>query len=385
MISFYCYNPTKILFGQGMVARIGAELKGCRRVLVLHGQGSARRNGALDQAVAALGDLPCVTFGGIEPNPEYETCLAAIDLARAEGVDFVLAIGGGSVADAAKFIALAHAYAGDDPWDLLSGAPAPATVLPVGCIQTLSATGSEMNNAFVLSRRALRQKLSYSAISLYPRFSVLDPTFTLTLPAWQTALGLVDMFVHVLEQYVTYPAAAPLQDRQAEAILATVAEVAPALLAKPDDLDLRATAMWCGAQAVSGLISRGVPTDWTTHAIGHELTALYDLPHAQTLALVLGGVYRHRLVAKQQKLAQYGRRIWSLAGSDEAVAVAAIARTEAFFESLGVPTRFAAVGLSAPEVAAAVRSQFGQRPFSPLGERRDIDLDAVEAILRAQA
>lgn len=385
MNNFYCYNPTKILFGKGMIARIGAELTGVRRVLLLSGGGSGRRNGALEQTVAALGDLAYVEFAGIAPNPEYETCRAAIATAREHDVDFVLAVGGGSVIDAAKFIALAYHDESDDPWQLLSGAPAPPRVLPLGCVQTLPATGSELNNAFVLSRRALRQKLSYSAPVLFPRFSVLDPELTLSLPPRQTALGLVDMFVHVLEQYVTYPAAAPLQDRQAEAILATVAETAAALLRDPDDYELRATTMWCGAQAVSGLINRGVPTDWATHAIGHELTALYDLPHAQTLALVLGGVYRHCLAAKRDKLAQYGRRIWGLAGDDASVAVAAIARTEAFFESLGVATRLGAVGLAAPAVAAAVREQWRVRPFSPLGERRDIDLDAVAAILLAQA
>lgn len=368
-----------------MVARIGAELTDCHRILVLHGQGSAQRNGALDQVYSALSDRSVITFGGIEPNPEYETCLTVIELVRSENIDFILAVGGGSVIDAAKFIALAHAYTGDDAWDLLQGAPAPERILPIGCVQTLPATGSEMNNAFVLSRRALRQKVSHSAISLYPRFSVLDPVFTLTLPARQTALGLIDMFVHVLEQYVTYPAAAPLQDRQAEAILATVAETAPELLANPDDLALRATTMWCGAQAVSGLISRGVPTDWATHGIGHELTAIFDLPHAQTLALVLGGVYRYKLEAKQQKLAQYGRRVWSLSGTDEVVAQAAIDRTESFFESLGVPTRLRMLGLAADDVVAGVRSQYSKRSFSPLGEHKDIDLAAVEKILLMQA
>lgn len=387
MNNFYCYNPTKILFGRGMIARIGLEMQDASRVLVLHGGGSIRRNGVYYQLREVLGTIPCVEFGGIEPNPEYETCLEAVALARRHGVDFIVAAGGGSVIDAAKFVALAFHHEGDDPWRLVTRElPPPARVLPFGCIQTAPGSGSEMNAAFVLSRRSSCSKLSFQDIRLYPRFGVLDPDAMLTLSTRQLALGMVDIFVHVIEQYATFPAAAPLQDRQAEAVLKTVAETARPLLARPGDYDLRATIMWCGAQALNGLLSRGVPGDWATHAIGHELTALYGLPHAQTLAIVLGGMLRHRLAAKKEKLAQFGRRIWELAGSDEAVAAASIERTEDFFERLGVPTRFSAVGLDGEAVACAVRARFAQQSsFQNLGEHRDIDLDAVEAILRSRA
>ncbi|GAB6041971.1 iron-containing alcohol dehydrogenase [Endothiovibrio diazotrophicus] len=386
MNNFYSYNPTKILFGRGMIGRIGAELTDVRRILLLYGRGSIHRHGVYDQVRQAIGEISLVEFGGIEPNPEYEICLEAIDVARREQVDFILAVGGGSVIDAAKFIALATHFDGDEPWRIITGeAAAPARVLPVGCIQTVPATGSEGNNAFVLSRRALHSKLSYCALSLYPRFSVLDPETTLTIPAERTAMGLADMFVHALEQYATYPAAAPLQERQAEAILATVAEIAEPLLGRPDDYDLRAAAMWCGAQAVNGLISRGVPVDWATHAIGHELTALYDLPHAQTLSIVLGGVYRHQLAAKMARLAQYGRRIWGLSGPDEAVAPAAIEQTESFFERLGLPIRFSAIGLDGEAVAERVRAHLAARDFKNLGEQGTIDLDAVATILASRA
>jgi NADP-dependent alcohol dehydrogenase len=386
MNNFYSFNPTKILFGKGMIGRIAVELKDVERILLLYGGGSIRRNGVYRQVRQALNGIPVVEFGGIEPNPEYETCLDAIQVARQQKVDFILAVGGGSVIDAAKFIALGYAFEGDEPWHIVTGqVVAPSHALPLGCIQTFPASGSEMNNAFVLSRRAFRSKLSYGALALYPRFSVLDPETTMTISVGQTAMGIVDMFVHVLEQYVTYPVHAPLQNRQAEAILATLAEVAEPLLAHPDDYDLRATTMWCGAQAVNGLISRGIPADWATHAIGHELTALYDIPHAQTLAIVLGGVYRHQFAAKEAKLAQYGRRIWGMSGSDTAVAKASIARTEAFIESLGLPTRFAAIGLDGRTVAGEVRAHMAGRDFKPLGEQRAIDLDAVEAILVSRA
>lgn len=382
MNNFYCYNPAKILFGKGMIARIDAEMKDVDCVLLLYGLGSIRRNGAYEQVRAALAGKKVVEFGGIEPNPEYETCLQALELARQQGVEFILGVGGGSVIDASKFIATAFFHAGSEPWRIVTGEEkVPPKVLPIGCVQTVAASGSEFNNAFVLSRRAQREKRSFFAPSLYPRFSVLDPEITLTLSRHQTALGLVDMFVHVLEQYVTWPRQAPLQDRQAEAILATVREIAQPLLARPDNYELRATAMWCGAQAVSGLLSRGVPTDWATHLIGHELTALYDLPHAQTLALVLGGVWRWEFAHKRAMLAQYGRRIWGLEGEEETVAEAAIQHTEKFFEELGIPTRFSALGLDSRVVARSVRENLSNHAFQPLGERRAIGLDAVESIL----
>lgn len=382
MNNFYSYNPTKVLFGKGMTARIGAELRDVSKILLVYGRGSIRRSGIYDQVRSALREWDVVEFGGIEPNPEYETCLSAIDFARAQGVEFVLAVGGGSVIDAAKFIALTYDADVYDPWRIITGElPVPAKVLPVGCIQTLPASGTEINNALVLSRKALKRKLSFNTISLYPRFSVLDPEATMTLSRRQTALGMADIFMHVLEQYMTYPADAPLQDRQAEAILSTVIEVSEPLLNHLDDYCLRATVSWCAAQTSNGTINRGVPTDWATHAIGHELTVLYDIPHAQTLVLIVGGLYLHQIERKKAKLAQYGRRVWGLSGSPDDVAGAAIERTMAFFEGMGLATRFSALGMDVREVAPALRRQFEQCGFQPIGEHKDIDLDAVDKIL----
>jgi NADP-dependent alcohol dehydrogenase len=382
MNNFYSYNPTKILFGKGMIARIGAELRDVSKILLVYGGGSIKRNGVYDQVRSALKDWKVVEFGGVEPNPEYETCVSAIKFSRAEGVDFVLAAGGGSTIDAAKFIALAYAADIEDSWRIVTGeAAVPAKVLPVGCIQTLPASGAEINNALVLSRRSIRRKLSFNTIALYPRFSVLDPEATMTLSRHQTALGMADIFMHVLEQYMTYPAGALLQDRQSEAILSTLVEVAQPLLERLDDYDLRATVAWCAAQTSNGTINRGVPTDWATHAIGHELTALYDIPHAQTLVLVVGGMYLHQIERKKAKLAQYGRRVWGLSGSDGEVARAAIDCTVAFFDAMGLPTRFSALGMDIAEVAPAVRRQFEQSGFQPIGEHKDIDLNAIDSIL----
>ena len=386
MNNFYCYNPTKILFGKKMIERMPAELAGASRILLVYGQGSIKANGIYDQVTAALAGKQVCEFGGIEANPEYETCLQAIKLARESQVDFILAVGGGSVIDAAKFIALAAHFDGAEPWQMLTReADVPGEILPVGCILTLPATSSEMNNAFVLSRRQIKSKLAFFHIALYPRFSILDPEATYSLSPRQTALGLVDMFVHVLEQYATYSVAAPLQERQAEAILSTVVEIAEPLLADPHNYDLRASAMWCAAQALNSTINRGLPTDWATHGIGHELTALFDLPHAQTLTLVLGGVYRDQLANKQARLAQYGRRVWQLAGDDAEVAAKSIDVTEAFFERLGIATRFGKIGLDAGMVAEAVCGQFARSAFQNLGEHRNIDIPAVDRIIRAQA
>ena len=369
-----------------MIERMPAELGEFSRVLLLCGGGSLKRNGLYEQIIAALAGKQVIEFWGIEPNPEYETCRRAISLGKQHNIDFVLAAGGGSVADAAKFIALAYYFEGPEPWDIITGvAHPPEKVLPVACIPTLPASGSEANNAFVISRREFKSKRSFSHINLFPRFSILDPEATYSLSAQKTALGIVDIFVHTLEQYLTYPTTAPLQDRQAEAILSTLIETAQPLLANLSDYDLRSAVMWCAGQAVNGTISRGVPVDWATHAIGHELTALYDLAHPQTLALVLGGLYSKQLEAKRVKLAQYGHRVWQLSGSENEVAAKAIAATDAFFEDLGVPTRFSAVGLEATKVAEELVAHFAKAGFKNLGERKDIDLDAVAAIICSRA
>lgn len=386
MNNFWCYNPTKIIFGKGMISRIGNEIPDASRVLLMCGRESVRRNGVFDQLESVLAGRVVAEFSGVEPNPEYETCLAAIRLARESEADFVVAAGGGSVIDAAKFVSLALHHEGDEPWRLLTGeAQPPSRVVPLGCIQTLPASGSEMNNALVLSRRALGRKLSFSHIGLYPRFSVLDPEVMRSLTPDQMALGIVDMFVHVLEQYVTYPAGGYLQDRQAEALLLTIVESARIAIANPDDYDRRAAIMWCGAQAANGLISRGVPVDWATHAIGHELTAAFDLSHAQTLAVLLGGVYRAELSRKWEKLAQLGRRVFNLSGLDSEVAKRSIDCIDDFFESLGVRTRLESLGLDAMVVSDRIVERWQDAGFLNLGEHKTIDLDAVRQIVLSRA
>ena len=313
MLNFTYHNPVQIVFGKGSIAELPKLVPAEAKMLLTYGGGSIKRNGVYEQVTPRPAGRRMIEFGGIEPNPRYETCLKAVELARAEGVEFLLAVGGGSVVDGTKFIAAAVPYKGKDPWDMLTNwIRVPANPLPLGCVLTLPATGSEMNGGAVISRNATQEKLYFVSPRTFPRFSILDPETTYSLPPRQTANGIVDALVHTTEQYLTYPADAPLQDRQAEAILLTLIEEGPKALADPQNYAVRANLMWCATQALNGLIGCGVPQDWTTHMIGHELTALYGIDHAQSLALVLPGTLRHQRQRKRAKLLQYAQRVWNL-------------------------------------------------------------------------
>ena len=380
MKNFYCYNPTKIIFGRKMIQHIGREIPKDCTLLMVYGKNSIKQNGVYDQVVAALQGYKLLEYSGIEPNPEYETCLDVVRFARNEKADFLLAVGGGSVIDAAKFVSLAL-FAEDDPWGFLIGKqPYPARALPLGCIQTMPGTGSEMNNSFVVSRRATGDKLVGSSLWTYPKFSVLDPETTFSLSPKQMANGIVDMLVHVLEQYVTSPSGDFLQERQSEGLLMAIIEGGHKWLEAPADYDVRANLMWCAAQSLNGNLSRGVPCDWATHGIGHAITAHYHLTHAETLAVILGGVWREQRTPKMAKLVQYGRRVWGLAGSEDYVADQAIARTEAFIEKLGLATRLSAYGLDAAEVADKVAAGFRASGVQ-LGEQADLGHERIKKII----
>lgn len=339
MFNFTYHNPVKIVFGKGSIAELPKLLTSEQRILFAYGGGSIKQNGVYQQVSQALKGKTAVEFGGIEPNPQYDTLMKAVALCHKERIDFILAVGGGSVADGCKFIAAAVEYKGEDPWDILARQAPVTRALPLGCILTLPATGSEMNGGSVVSRASTKEKLFFVSPLVYPRFSILDPETTFTLPERQTRNGIVDAFVHVTEQYLTYPAQSPLQDRQAEAILLTLIEEAPKVLANPKDYDARANVMWSATQALNGLIGCGVPQDWTSHMIGHELTALYGLDHGQTLAVVLPGVLAHQKERKAKKLAQYAERVWKIDRDGEKAQIdLAISKTSEFFRSLGVAT-----------------------------------------------
>lgn len=383
MHNFEYYNPTRIVFGEGSIPRLADLVLADARVLVLYGGGSAERNGTLAEVEAALGERRFQRFGGIEPNPTYETLMKAVEQIRREKLDFLLAVGGGSVVDGTKFVAAAVDYPGD-PWHILeTRGKQIATALPIGAVLTLPATGSEVNCAAVVTRKALQAKLGFGNPLLYPRFAVLDPVKTYTLPPRQIANGVVDAFVHVMEQYVTQPAKAAVQDRYAESLLLTLIETGPQALAHPTDYDVRANLMWAATQALHGAVGAGVPQDWATHMIGREITALYGLDHAQTLAVVLPNLLDVRRDVKRAKLLQYADRVWGLrAGDEDARIDQAIAHTRAFFEALGVRTRLADYGIGAEAVERIV-AQLEAHRMVKLGEDRAVDLALSRRVVEA--
>ena len=385
MLNFTFQNPTRILFGQGRIADLAKEVPAGARVLITYGGGSVVKTGTLAEVKAALKDFTVFEFAGIEPNPTYETLMQAVDLARREKIDFLLAVGGGSVIDGTKFIAAAVPFTDGDPWRILSERAAIKEALPLGTVLTLPATGSEMNEGAVITRKAGHDKLPFMNRRLFPRFSVLDPTKTYTLPPRQVANGIVDAFVHIVEQYLTYPVNSPVQDRFAEGLLLTLIEEGPKALAEPDNYEVRANLMWTATLALNGLIAAGVPQDWATHMLGHELTALHGLDHAQTLAVVLPAMLTVRREDKAAKLLQYAERVWSLRDGDAASRIdQAIARTREFFESLGVATRLADYGIT-PAAIPALVSQLERHGMTALGEKRNLDLEASRQVYELAA
>jgi NADP-dependent alcohol dehydrogenase len=385
MLNFTYYNPVKIVFGKGMIKELPNLIPDGVKVMMLYGSGSIKQNGVYEQVLKAMSGRPLIEFGGIEPNPRYETCMMAVERIRKEKVEFLLAVGGGSVLDGTKFIASAYYYQGGDPWDFMVDAgKIPGEALPLGGVLTLPATGSEMNGFAVVSRNSTQEKLAFFSPQSYPIFSILDPATTYTLPLRQTANGVVDAFAHVLEQYMTFDVGAPLQDRQAEAILLTLVEEGPKVIKNPKSYSARSNIMWCATNGLNGLIGCGVPQDWTTHMIGHELTALYGADHAQTLALIFPGTMRHMRDRKRQKLLQYAKRVWGLAdGEEDARIEAAIDKTEEFFRSLGVGTRLKDYNIPA-EAGKLVAERLAKRG-RPIGERGDVKPGDVEAIIASRA
>lgn len=384
MDNFVFYNPVKILFGKGQIANIAAEIPADAKILITYGGGSIKSNGVFDQVKSALAGRNVTEFGGIEPNPHLETLLKAVELIRKEGIDFLLAVGGGSVVDGTKFIAAAVPFVGD-PWDILAkNAPVTAAV-PFGAVLTLPATGSEMNTSSVVTKWETQEKLFFSSPLVFPRFSVLDPETTFSLPPRQIGNGIVDAFTHVMEQYLTYPVNAPLQDRWAESILQTLIEEGPKTLANPTDYDARANLVWAATLALNGLIGAGVPQDWATHMIGHELTALHGLDHGQTLAIVLPSTLSIRRDRKWQKLLQYAERVWKIVdGSEEERVNEAIAKTRDFFESVGVRTHLSDYGVGLDTIPV-ILERFEKRGFVALGEHQDVNPEIVEKILTLSA
>ncbi len=381
MLNFDFQNPTKILFGKGQIASITKEIPADATILMTYGGGSIKTNGVYEQVTKALDGRKVIEFAGIEPNPSYETLMKAVEIMRAEKVDYVLAVGGGSVIDGTKFLVAAVDYQGD-PWEILTKPVRTTKAMPFGTVLTLPATGSEMNSGAVITRKSTHEKLGMGGPGLFPKFSVLDPEVIKSIPHRQLLNGIVDAYTHVLEQYLTYPAGALLQDRFAESILQTLVEVAPKILADPSDYQAASNFMWSCTMALNGLIQKGVPTDWATHAIGHELTALYNIDHAMTLAIIFPNLYRVRFENKKDKLAQYGQRVWNITeGTLEERANAAIDRTVAFLHELGAKTRLSEYTDDYAKSADFIEKRFTERGWKALGERKDITPAIVKEIV----
>jgi NADP-dependent alcohol dehydrogenase len=380
MYNFEYKNPVKIIFGKDTISKVAGEIPGNAKILLTYGGGSIKKNGVYDQVMDALKGAQLLEFGGIEANPHYETCMKAVEIVKAENIDFLLSVGGGSVLDATKFIAAAALYKNGDPWDILVKRGKVEDAIPVGAVLTLPATGSEMNGNSVITRVSTLEKMAFSSPKVMPQFSILDPECVFTLPDRQVANGIVDAFVHVMEQYLTFNVNSPLQDRFAESILTTLIEEGPKVLANRNDYDAAANFMWSATMALNGLIGVGVAQDWATHGIGHELTAFHGIDHARTLAIVLPGVMNIKRENKKDKILQYGKRIWGITnGTDNEKIDAAIAKTVEFFESVGLPTTLPEYDVP-EETVVKIVVRF-QKRFYKLGEKADIGYKEIEQIL----
>ncbi len=384
MKDFEFYNPVRVFFGKDQVAQITGQVPAGSKVILIYGGGSIFKNGVYDRVKDALKGFDLTEFGGIEPNPTYETSMKAVEVIRQKKISYIIAAGGGSVIDAAKFIAAAALFKKGDPWKILSEGAEVTEAIPFGCILTLPATGTEMNKNSVISRISTQEKLAFSVPPVFPKFSILLPDAAGTLPQKQVANGIVDAFVHVTEQYLTYPVNAPIQDRFAEAIMITLIEEAPKVYASPDDYEAMSNLMWSATMALNGLISCGVPGDWSVHSIGHELTAFHGIDHARTLAIVLPGLWKTLREEKKAKLLQYGERVWGIkSGTENERIDAAIDKTEKFFQSLGIGTRLSDYGVKKDTIDRIV-NRFEERKWLSMGDRGLTTLQVTRKALEFQ-
>lgn len=384
MLNFELYNPTNYVFGKGQIAKLSELVPKNTKILLAYGGGSIFKNGVYEQVKAALPNVDIVEFGGIEPNPRYETLMKAVAIIREQNIGFILAVGGGSVIDGVKFISAAVKFDGN-PMDILHKRlliKDASQVIPFGTVLTLPATGSEMNSGAVVTINETQEKLSFGGSALFPKFSICDPTVIASLPKKQIQNGVVDAFTHVMEQYLTYPHDALLQDRIAESILQTLVEIGPDVVENPTDYKLASNYMWCATMALNGLIQKGVPSDWATHMIGHELTALYEIDHARTLAIIGPNLYRVMFDTKKEKLAQFGERVFGVQGTSvEEKAEKAIEKTVAFFHKMGMLTKLSENTTEYANTADFIVNRFEERGWKALGEKQNITPEKVRAIV----
>lgn len=383
MLNFELYNPTNYIFGKGQIEKLSTLVPKGAKILLAYGGGSIFKNGIHQQVVENLKGFEIVEFGGIEPNPHFETLMKAVEIIKEQKLDFILAVGGGSVIDGVKFISAAVNFEGNPIELLQKRILVKENAMPFGTVLTLPATGSEMNSGAVVTIEATQEKLSFGGSALFPKFSICDPTVIASLPKRQIENGVVDAFTHVMEQYLTYPHDAYLQDRIAEGILQTLIEIGPKVVENPNDYKLASNFMWCCTMALNGLLNKGVPTDWATHMIGHELTALYGIDHARTLAIIGPHLYDVMFETKKEKLAQYGKRIFNLTGSDDEIAKEAINKSVEFFHLMGMDTKLSEYTEKYQDIADFIVERFEKRGWKALGEKQNITLEKVKKIVEA--
>jgi len=383
MLNFELYNPTQLVFGKGQIEKLSTLVPFGSKILLAYGGGSIFKNGIYEQVKTALSGFEIIEFGGIEANPRFETLMKAVTIIREQKIDFILAVGGGSVIDGVKFMSAAAPFEGN-PIDILQKRilfKDVSKVVPFGTVLTLPATGSEMNSGSVVTIEATQEKLDFGGSALFPKFSICDPTVITSLPKRQLQNGVVDAYTHVLEQYLTYPHDGYLQDRIAESILQTLIQVGPEVVENPTDYALASNFMWSCTMALNGLIQKGVPSDWATHMIGHELTALYGIDHARSLAIIGPNLYRVMFETKKEKLAQYGKRIFNLTGTEDEIANEAINKTVAFFHVMGMQTKLSECTKDYAKTADFIVNRFEERGWKALGEKQNITLEKVKSIV----
>lgn len=384
MLNFELYNPVNYVFGKGQTEKLATLVPKDAKVLLAYGGGSIFKNGVHEAVTSALKGFEIVEFGGIEPNPRFETLMKAVEIIREQKIDFILAVGGGSVIDGVKFISAASKFEGDEA-DILRKRilfTDLSQVIPFGTVLTLPATGSEMNSGAVVTIEATHEKLTLGGSALFPKFSIVDPTVITSLPKRQLQNGVVDAFTHVMEQYLTFKHDALLQDRFAESILKTLIEVGPSVVENPSDYKLASNFVWSATMALNGLIQKGVPSDWATHMIGHELTALYEIDHARTLAIIGPNLYKVMFETKKDKLAQYGERVWNITGTSvEEKAEKAIEKTIEFFHKMGMKTKISENAENIEKTADFIVDRFEERGWKGLGEKQNITLEKVREIV----
>lgn len=381
MLNFELYNPTNLVFGKGQMEKLADLVPKGAKILLAYGGGSIFKNGIHEQVINNLKGHEIVEFAGIEANPHFETLMKAVAIVKEQNIDFILAVGGGSVIDGVKFISGAVNYDGDPIEILQKRILIKENAIPFGTVLTLPATGSEMNSGAVVTIESTKEKLAFGGSALFPKFSICDPTVIQSLPKRQLQNDVVDAYTHVMEQYLTYPHEGHLQDRIAEGILHTLIEVGPKVVEDPANYELASNFMWSCTMALNGLIQKGVPSDWATHMIGHELTAMYGIDHARTLAVIAPSLYTVMFETKKGKLAQYGKRIFNLEGTDDEIAKEAINKTVEFFHTMGMDTKLSDYTKEYSETADFIVKRFDERGWKGLGEKQNITLDKVKSIV----